>query len=280
MIKILKIFGKYLIVIILFLIIFFPYFWLFNTSLKEFAEVYVLPPTIPPKKPTLENYYNVLTGNTAFAAPWPTFFRNSIIVASITAVLTSILASFAGYALSRIRMPGRRTLLFAILLAWMFPGPSILIPVLDTMKKIGLYNSLIGLGILHTTFALPVATWLAFGTFRSIPKELEEAAMIEGASRMKVFLRIAIPLGRIGITSIALLAFLLSWTEFVFALVLMPDVPNKTLPLGLVSFTRDYTIYWMDTGSASILFSLPIVLILILAEKQFVKGMSAGALKA
>ncbi|GBC75236.1 Inner membrane ABC transporter permease protein YcjP [archaeon HR06] len=103
--------------------------------------------------------------------------------------------------------------------------------------------------------------------------------MVEGASRITVFLRIALPLSKVGLITILLFAFLLSWTEFLFALVLLPDVPNKTLPLGLVSFTRDYTIYWNELTAVSTLFSIPLIFIIFLGQKQFVKGVAVGAVK-
>jgi len=257
-----------------------PYIWLFITSFKDYKEVFDVPPSLIPKEPTLEVYKGVFTGEQLGRHdPWLLFFANSLMVAGGAAILCSFLASFAGYGFARFtNLKAGTSLLILILIAQMFPGPSLLIPVYSMLRKLTLDNSRLGLMILYTAFALPFTTWMSVGTFRNIPQDLEDAARIDGCSRIQAFLRIVLPISKLGMVTTALFAFLLSWSEYPFGLVLLKTQSKHTVAVGLGAFLREFDVFWNEMAAATVLMSFPLIVIFLLVQKFFVRGLTEGAL--
>lgn len=257
-----------------------PYLWLFITSFKDYSEVFKIPPTLIPKNPTLAGYKGVFTGEQLGRHdPWPLFFMNSLMVAGGAAILCTIIASFAGYGFARFtNLRGGSILLILILVSQMFPGPSLLIPIYSMMRKLALDNTRLGLLLLYTAFALPFTTWMSVGTFRSLPIELEDAAKIDGCSRFQAFIRIVLPISKLGLATTGLFAFLLSWSEYPFGLILLKTQAKHTVAVGLGAYLREFDVFWNEMATATVIMSLPLIIIFLFVQKFFVRGLTEGAL--
>lgn len=258
----------------------FPYIWLLITSFKDYKEVFDVPPTFIPKAPTLNVYKGVFTGEQLGRHdPWMLFFGNSLIIAGGAAILCSLIASFAGYGFARFtKIKGWVFLLFLILISQMFPGPSLLIPVYSMLRKLTLDNTRLGMLLLYTSFALPFTTWMSIGTFRNVPQELEDAARIDGCSRLQTFLRIVLPISKLGLVTTGLFAFLLSWSEYPFGLILLKTQSKHTVAVGLGAYLREFDVFWNEMAAATVLMSLPLIVIFLFVQKFFVRGLIEGAL--
>ncbi len=199
----------YVIVLVIMLPLAFPVYWLLTSSFKSNLETYVTPPQWLPTMPTVENYINLATGYTDFV----TYVRNSLITCAATSVLAMVVASLAGYAVSRLRFPGKRSLLLAILSTQMFPHVLILISLYVMYRQLGLINTHVGLIIAFTTFAVPFSVWMMKGFFDSIPSEIEEAALIDGCTRLGALRHVVLPLVAPGLLAVSLFSFLDGWNN-------------------------------------------------------------------
>ena len=223
---------------------------------------------------TIDHFANVL-GSATFG----TWVRNSFIVSVGTTVAGLLLAIPAGYAFSRYRFSGRRAAMFLFVLVQMFPGIIILLPYFMIMKSLGLLNTSIGLIIAYSVTALPLCVWMLKGFFDSIPMEIEEAAAIEGCTQFQIFRHIILPLSLPAVAVTALFSFLTAWNEFLLALVFNTSNDQYTLPVGLASMIPATGQQWGDFAAASILVSIPVVILFIAFQKALVQGLSVGAVK-
>ena len=223
---------------------------------------------------TIDHFSNIL-GSAAFG----TWVGNSLIVSAGTTVAGLLLAIPAGYAFSRYRFRGRRASMFLFVLVQMFPGIIILLPYFMIMKSLGLLNTSIGLIIAYSVTALPLCVWMLKGFFDSIPMEIEEAAAIEGCTQFQIFRHIILPLSLPAVAVTALFSFLTAWNEFLLALVFNTSNDQYTLPVGLASMIPATGQQWGDFAAASILVSIPVVVLFIAFQKALVQGLSVGAVK-
>jgi len=269
----------WLITILIAFIILFPVLWLFATSFKPDKETFMVPPNFLPKEPTLSIYQRVIEGGTAKPAPWTLNFFNSLKIAAAATVLTTILSALAGYGFARFRFPFKLILLMIILVAQMLPGPALLVPIAVLVEKLGLTNTHSGLILLYTAFAVPFTTWLAIGNFDAIPLEIEESALVDGCTRFGAFIRVVLPLSRIGLITTAIFAFLMSWSEFPFALVLLQTDRQQTVPLAMARLIREFNVFFNEMGAVTMMFTIPIFLMFLFAQRYFIRGITAGALK-
>ena len=210
------------------------------------------------------------------------WFRNSIIVSVATTIFGLTIAFPAAYGFSRYRFYGRKFGLFLFLIVQMFPGALILVPYFIMMKGFGLLNSYVGLVFAYSVTALPLCVWLMKGFFDTIPKELEEAARVDGCSQLQIFYRIILPLSLPAVAVTSLFSFLAAWNEYLLALTFLSDTENYTLPVGLASMVTSSQAgdsYWGDFAAASILISIPVVLLFVTFQRYLVDGMVAGAVK-
>ena len=249
------------------LLIAFPLFWMIVTSLKPASELFTRPPTFFPSEYTLANYERLL-----FDTHFPTFFMNSSIVALGTTLLVIVVATLGAYSLVTFRYRGRRLLAQAVLFTYLLPSVILVIPLYLVMARLGLVNSLLGLVICYATFALPFALWLLRSFMAAIPIDLESAAMIDGASRIRAFIDVILPQALPGIISTALFTFIVAWNEYLFALVLINRQLSMTLPVGILSHN-------INQMTASVMMSVPLIIAFSFLQKHLTRGFGAGAVK-
>jgi ABC-type glycerol-3-phosphate transport system permease component len=264
----------YLPVLILLAITVVPFFWMIVSSFKNLAELYHIPITWLPKQATLANYQKVL-----FDSNVPRYFWNSTVVSLGSTIIALIFATPAAYGFSRFEFKGRSVWQMLILMSHLLPSAALIVPLYIVLGYLNLLNSLIGLILVYLVLTLPLAIWMLTGYFKSIPVELEEAAIIDGASRWTILLRIMLPLSLPGIVVIFLYSFVATWNEFIFALSFANDSSVKTLPIGLAEFSTEYDTDWGAVMAASVIMSLPIAAIFLGLQKVFVGGLMSGATK-
>ncbi len=262
------------VILILALLVLLPFLWTFSTSLKPLTEVNKYPPQWGSPNITLQPY-----GEMFLYLPFTTYTLNSLIVALSATFLTLFIGSLAGFAFSRFQFAGKRTFLLIFLLSQMLPGASVIIPLFQLLREVGLYDTHIGLIFVHTAILLPFVIWLLYGFFSAIPREVEDAALIDGCSRLNALWRVILPLALPGLGATALFAFLGSWNEFFFALLLTSSDSTRTIPVGIGLFVGEYRDVWNQMSAAAVLFSLPPLLLFLVMRKTFVKGLTAGAVK-
>ncbi len=252
----------------------FPLFWLLKVSVTPNELLYSEGVRLWPSQATLDHYRFVIE-NSAF----PTFFKNSLIVAGSTAIAVTALSSLAGYALSRFRFRGKYALVALMLITQMFPLVMLVAPIFRMLSPLGLTNSLTGLVIVYTAFNVPFATFLMQSFFDGIPKDLEEAAMIDGASRFVAFRQIILPLTLPGIAATLGFVFTAAWSELLFALMLISGNAAATFPVGLLTFVSKFSVDFGQMMAAGVLALIPACLFFLLIQRYLVQGLTAGAVK-
>jgi multiple sugar transport system permease protein len=252
----------------------FPFFWIIVTSLKSTSQISERRSIFWPQPATLEQY-DVLLNRTGFA----TWLMNSVIVSTLATVISVALSAMAAYALTRLKFIGAGALTTLLLVTYLLPGTLLFIPLYQTLTSLGVINSYASLILTYPTFLLPFATWVLMGYFRSIPVELEEAAMIDGANRFYIFLRITIPLAAPAILSVTLFAFTNAWNEFLFAFVFITSESLRTLPIGLQSMVVGDILPWGRLMAASLLTAVPVALLYVYAQRFLVEGLTVGGVK-
>jgi ABC-type glycerol-3-phosphate transport system permease component len=264
----------YLAAIALALISLFPFAWMLISSFKELRELYSVPPTWWPDRPTLENYAKVL-----FRSNSPRYFLNSTIISLGATALALAVAIFSAYGFARFRFRGRGALQTSVLATQMLPTAVIIVPLFIVLQRLGLLNTHLGLILVYLILTLPLCVYMLTGYFRTIPIELDEAAIIDGASRLTVLFRITLPLSLPGIAATIVYCFVTTWNEFIFALSFALDSRVKTLPIGLAEFTTEFATDWGAVMAASVLMTLPIAVLFMALQRYFVGGLTAGATK-
>ncbi len=258
-----------------------PFLWLFISSISTNNDLLSVPPKFIPLHPTFHRYYELLfqSGKTESTKMFLVAMKNSLIVASIVTVITLVLASLAAYAFARLNFPGKNPIQLSILATRMLPALSTIIPLYIFAKKFGLIDTKIILIILYLTFTLPFAIWMMIGFLKTIPKELEEAAMIDGATRMQTLLKVVFPLSAAGLTATAIFAFMLSWDEFFFALIFTSSYAAKTIPVAISEFTGRHLIDYGMMCTGGVVASIPPILLTMWFRNYIVKGLTQGAVK-
>ncbi|MEO7588296.1 MAG: carbohydrate ABC transporter permease [Arachnia sp.] len=253
-----------------------PLYWLVLTALRPNSTTNTLPLNLLPTNLTLENVIRQLSDAEGFL----TYFRNSLITASASMILSIIVSVLAGYALSRLRFPGKMGLLLAVLASQMFPVMLVVISLYVLYNRLGLLNSYLGLTLAFTTLSLPFSIWMMRGFFDSVPIELEEAAFVDGTSRMGSMWHVLLPAVSPGLISVALFSFLNAWNNMLIALTLTSSPDKRTIPPGfLATYVGEYQYRWSDAMAGSMIVTLPIAIVFILLQRYFVQGMTAGAVK-
>jgi multiple sugar transport system permease protein len=251
-----------------------PLYWLVKISLTPDKLLYTEGVALWPSRMTLANFDFVLL-NSMF----PTFFLNSVIVSLGTAAVVTVLAAGAGYAFSRFRFRGRYALMFVLLLTQMFPLVMLIAPIYRLMAPLGLTDNLIGLIIVYTAFNTPFASFLMQSFFDGIPKDLEEAAMIDGCTRLMALRRVILPLTLPGLGATLGFVFTAAWSELLFALMLINSDSQKTFAVGLLTFVTKFSVGWGQMMAASVLALIPAVLFFVFIQRYLVQGLTAGAVK-
>ena len=252
----------------------FPFYWIIITSFKTDLQIQQYRSIYWPDPWTLEQHSSLLVDT-----PFLTWFRNTVIVATASTALSVVVAALAAYALARLKFLGARMLTTLLLITYLLPGSLLFIPLYRILTDLGIINTYAALILTYPTFLMPFATWVMMGYFRSIPVELEEAALIDGANRLTAFWRITLPLAAPALLSVALFAFTNAWNEFLFAFVFITSENLKTLPVGLQLLVFGDIYPWGKLMSASLLMAIPVVFIYIYAQRFLVEGLTAGSVK-
>ena len=264
----------YTVLVILAVLVLFPFYWMTITSFKNEDQMRSLVSMFWPRPLVTENYEQLL-GKTDFVA----WYRNSATVAISSTLLATAVGTIGAYALARLRFFGRGFMASATIITYLVPPSILFIPLYAQMRNLGLANSLAGLIAAYPSFTVPFVTWLLMGYFESIPEELEEAAMIDGATRFGAFWRVVLPLSAPGVLAAGLYAFTQAWNEFLYALVFITDGRLRTLPVGLASFITGDVYGWGYLMAGAVLTTLPVIAAYIYLQKYMVEGLTAGGVK-
>lgn len=253
-----------------------PFLWQLLTSLKPASEVAAVPVRYWPSALDASSYAQVFS-----ARPFALYIRNSLIVGAGTTAATTLLAAPAAYAFSRLALPGGRAALLAILGLSLFPGTMLIVPLKQLAARAGLLNSLSGLVIAYTALNLPFAIWVLKAFFDRLPRDVEEAAWLDGLSRWQTLWRIVLPLSAPAVASTAILVFIASWNEFLIAQTLVSRDAARTVPVGIamLSGATVYELPWGQVAAAVVITTLPVVAIVLAFQRRIVEGLTAGAVK-
>jgi multiple sugar transport system permease protein len=254
----------------------FPFYWMLITSFKSPSELFNFNqnPLIV-QQPTLEHWKQLL-----FHSNFPRWTLNTTIVAIASTVISLFCSVLAGYSLARVRYRGANGIGWGIFITYLVPPTLLFLPLTFVIRELHLFNNLSALILTYPTFLIPFCTWLLIGYFKSIPRELEESAMVDGATRFQAMTRIVIPLALPGILSAGMFAFTLSWNEFLYALIFMNDSLAKTIPVGVTQeFIKGDEFFWGVLMAGALLGSVPVALLYSFFVDHFVSGMTAGAVK-
>lgn len=251
-----------------------PFWYMFITSLKPQSYIFEFPPRLWPREVTLQNYTAAL-GKDRFGL----YFLNSLFVAISSTGLTVLISSFLAYAFARLRFPGREFLFYIILSGMMIPPVMLIIPQFIVAKRLDLLDSFLGLILVYVTMNLSLNTFLLRGFFEDIPRDLEEAALIDGASKWAIFWRIVMPLSRAGLAVVTIFTFLYSWDEFPWAHVAIKETSKRTLPIAIALFQSQHLTEWGQVFAASIIALLPVVIVFSIFQRYFIRGIATTGLK-
>ena len=252
----------------------FPFFWMVSTSFKSLREIFVYPPYFLPKDFTLANFARLFE-QTRFL----TYFKNSVFVSTLTVVFTMAIATAGAYSLTRFRFYGREKIAGLILFTYMFAPIMIIIPFYVLIKKIGIANTHLALIMAYTAFCLPFSLWLLRTFFQSIPLVLEEAALVDGATRLRAVVHVILPLALPGIIATAIFTFILAWNDYIFVRILITSDNLKTLSVGIADLYNATVIDWGMIMSGGMLITIPVLVFFIFIQRYLIAGWGTGAVK-
>jgi multiple sugar transport system permease protein len=251
-----------------------PYLWTLFTSFKTERELYQFPVTYIPQRPTVINYIQVFTQN-----PFGRYLLNSTVVCVTSTLLCLFLAALAAYAFARLKFPRSNVLLVAILIVAMIPLITVIVPLYLLVRALRLLNSYGGLIGPYVTYSLPVAIFILSAFFREIPHELEEAALLDGCTRMSTLWRVIAPLSTPGLITAGVIVFIQTWNEFLVALTLTSTPKAQTITVGIALYRGEFTFPWGVISAAVMLATVPIVVLILLGQRLIIRGLTAGAVK-
>lgn len=253
---------------------FFPAVWILLTSLKTEAELVSKPITYLPHQLVLSNYVQAFTDQ-----PLLKYLGNSLAVAAVSTAVALTVAAFAAYAIARLNLRHRQLILTCIVASSMFPLVTLLVPIFETMRNLNLLNTYTALVLPYTVLSLPVCTLVLVSFFQSIPKDLENAAMIDGCTRIGALWRVVVPLAAPGVFTAGILAFVNAWDEFLLALSLNASASMRTLPVGISLYQGEFTFPWPVISAALVVAIVPIAVLIALFQERVVGGLTQGGLK-
>lgn len=267
---------KYLILVLIMVFLLFPIYWMVVTALKTNMEAYLYPPTFLPKEPTLDSFKSLLTTNNQFFV----YYKNNFIVAGVAALISTFIALVSGYALSRFHFKWNKWILAALMSSQMFPVVSRMISLYGLLGKVNLINTRTGLILAVVAAQVPFCVMLMSSFYDSIPRELEEAATVDGAKRFQSLFRVIIPLVKPGIVAVGIYSFLMTWDDYLHAATLIQTDSLRTLSVGIaLRYLGELSYDWSLVNAISVVGALPMVLLFVFFQKYMVKGLVAGAVK-
>lgn len=275
-------FWLFLLTLPVLLVIYLPVLWLVFSSISTRIEMLAIPPNFFPKNPTLMNYINIFTPGETSSEVSRTFLitmKNSLVVSVTVTIVAITLGSLAAYALARIRFPYRSGVLMGILGTRMIPEVSLVIPLYLLAAKFALTNKPIVLIITYLSFAMPFAIWIMVGFFETIPSELEDAARVDGCTRLQILYKIILPISAPGLISTSLFVFLSAWDEFFYALLFTSTIDAKTVPVAIAEFTGRYAVDITAMMAGGVLAAIPPVILALAFQRYIISGLTVGAVK-
>jgi len=272
--KTLRILILGLIILIVGIFILAPIYWVVLSSFKPAGELVSGAPSLGPTNLTLENFAYLIQ-----RTQFPTYFKNSLFVSTMTVIISVVLALHAAYSLRRFEFAGKEFISRLLLLMYMFPAIILLIPIFKGMRIVGLINSPWSLIIIYVAFCAPFSAWLLESFFHSIPLEVEEAALLDGAGRLRILYEIFLPLTSPGLISVALFCLIFAWSEYMFAVTLIMDEKIMTLPVGLSHFLTIYDINWGSVAAGAVATALPVIILFAFLSRTFIRNVTSGTIK-
>jgi multiple sugar transport system permease protein len=251
-----------------------PFYWMIVTSLKKDKEIYGFEATLVPRQPTLSNYTRLFA-----TTPFVKYVRNSTIIAIGTTIFSLVFGCLGAYALARLRFPGRGLIARGLVVTYLVPPSLLFIPLFAVMSTLALIDTHQGLILAYLGFSVPFATWLMMGYFRTVPVELEEAALVDGCSRFGSLIRVILPMSLPALAVVAFFAFTQSWNEFLYANVFVNSVEVRTITTGLTLFVVEDVFFWGPMMGASFLSALPPLILYLIFQRWVVKGLTLGGVK-
>ncbi len=251
-----------------------PMLYMVSTAFTGQTYVLELPPTFIPKEPTLQNFVDAWQSNN-----FSLYFGNSLVVAVSTTLLSVLISSMFAYALARFKFVGREMIFYALMLTLMIPSLMLIIPQFMLAKTLGLLDSLTGLVLVYVAMNIPLNVFLLRGFFEQLPRDLEEAVLIDGGGYWTIFFRIALPLSTPALATVAIFTFLAAWDEFTWALTVINSPLKRTLPIAIAAFQGEHLTQWGLVFAASLIAIAPVVVVFITLQRYFVKGLTSGALR-
>jgi multiple sugar transport system permease protein len=273
--KTLQFTGAYSILILVSLTVIIPVLWMLSTAVKTDQEIFTIPPKWVPDHLTFEAFSRIWTDY-----PFAQYFLNSFIVVTSATFISLLFSCLAGYGASRFNFRGKGAFLTFLLVTQMFPSIMLLIPFYKIIQSLGLVNTYLGLILTYISFTIPFCSWMMMGYFQGIPKELDEAAAIDGCSRFRIFWQIIFPLSVPGVAATAIYSFIVGWNEYMFALVLTQSETMKTVPVGIGQLIGQYKIMWNDMMAASLVATIPLLIFFLFFQKYLISGLTAGSVKS
>jgi multiple sugar transport system permease protein len=252
----------------------FPFYWQITTSVRTSANLTAIPPQLFPNPIDLQRYAWIFT-NTTF----PINVRNSFIISSITTLTCLMFSILSSYAIARLKIPGGKAIMLGVLMISMLPGVSIIGPLYLVFKDTGIINTRLCLVIAYTAFFLPFTMWFLTSFFRTISFDLEEAATIDGCTPLQALFKIILPLSAPAVFTVAMMVFIFTWNEFLFAFTFTSSDQIRTYPVGLIMFRGLWNVPWGDLCAGSVIVSVPIVILVLLGQRYVIQGLTAGAVK-
>ena len=252
----------------------FPAYWIVLTAIKPPTLIYSPQPALWTSQPSLEAVRDLFA-----RFPFLTWMRNSLWVSALNTIVAVVVGSLAAYSLSRLRYPGRQYLSGLFFFVYLIPASLLFVPLFVILNDFGLLNSLWGLTWVYLTFTVPFCTWILKAYFANIPADLEEAALVDGATRLQALYHVLLPMAAPGIAAAAIFAFTLSWNEFLYAYTFIRDIDKLTLAPGLTNMLFGDVFQWGQIMSAAVLMSLPTLVLYFVAQRYVVAGLTAGAVK-
>ncbi len=251
-----------------------PIVWGVATALKPAAEVILYPPRLLPSTFTLESFRQVWNDSN-----FPVFFRNSLLVTGISTVVSLVVSVHAAYGLARFGFRGKSMLMVGLLATSMIPGIAILVPLYNLSVHTGLYNSFTGMVLVYTAWNIPLLVWLLKGFFESVPVEMEEAALIDGCTRIRAFYTVVMPIARAGMLAGVIMGMMFVWNDFLIGFTLAVTENRRLIPYGLFSFISNIGVDWGQLMAATVISLLPVIAAFLVLQKWLVQGLMAGAVK-
>ena len=257
-----------------------PGLWVVLTAFRPNGEVLAKPPIWIPQNPSLNNFAKIFGfGDAQVAIPVPSYFTNSLIIALTSTAIALLIGMSGGYAFARFRFRAKNKIFLGLMLSRTVPGIALSLPVFMIWSRLGLIDTKLGLIIVYVALNIPFTIWLIDGFFRQIPKELSEAAQVDGCTRWQAFWKIEFPLAKSGIASAGIFAFLTSWNEYALASNLTRSTDSKTLPVGLMDFTAQFTIDWAGMSAMAVIIIIPALILTFLVQKHLIAGLTFGGVK-